>query len=137
MSTTVDASRAVSGLPTPPAREATTRASPPVAGSSQRAVVASSSDCGSGRPEVKSRSPEGVKIAPPSPFAERVRRRAGCCPLGSTSQSAVVYAVLSVESVDTEVTRRVPSWESTRPPTRGRATYWSRSVNGAGWSGAW
>jgi hypothetical protein len=91
---TVSAPRAVSGPETPPVGAAITRASPPWAGRSQSAdpdslVEPVDAPSGSGRAEVNRRSPDRVKTADDSPLAERVSRRAGASPAGSTSQRAV------------------------------------------------
>jgi hypothetical protein len=91
VSTATGASAATAAPSIPALRRAITRASAPSAGSSHSAAGVSSSDplaSGSGRAETNSRSPAEVKRAPRSPFVERVRRRAGVAPVGSTSQSA-------------------------------------------------
>ena len=120
--TTVPESAATWTSSMPPGREATTRASPPSAGSSHSSVSSvwsSSSSAGSGRAEVNSSEPSGRKAAPASPFALRVRRRAGRSPAGSVSQSAVTYLVRLEFSVCTAVTSRVPSGDRVRPAPRG------------------
>ncbi len=86
---TVPAWRATTTPPSPPGRWATVRASPPAAGRSHSAAGASSSLSSPGRTEENRRSPDGVNAAPDSPFAPRVRRRAGRRPVGSTSHNAV------------------------------------------------
>ena len=91
---TVSASVATSASKTPPGGVAMTRASPPWAGRSQRADVGSAPEpagapSGSGLAEVKRRSPERAKTADDSPFVERVSRRAGASPAGSSSHRAV------------------------------------------------
>ncbi len=124
LTTTVPDPAATSTWSTPPARVATTRASPPSAGSSQSRETSSSSssEAGSGRAEVNSSEPSGRNAAPPSPFALRVRRRAGRSPAGSTSHSAVTHLVRLGFSVWTAVTSRLPSGDSRSPAPRGRST---------------
>ncbi len=133
--TTVGARLAVTTPETPPGRTATTRASPPPAGSSHSAGFASSSlsvACGFGRALTNSSDPSGRNAAPDSPLALRVSRRAGRRPSGSTSHSAVTYFVRLGSRVATAVTSLVPSGLSVSPPVRGNATYASRSWKGPG-----
>src|SRR5665647_3570085 len=133
VNTTAGEDRAVRTACTPPGRDATIRASPPPAGSTHRAGVSPSPSSSAAsalrREDVKSRSPSGVKDAPVSPWALRVRRREGFARLGYPSHSAVWVLVPSWLSVATCVTSRDPSGESTRPEMRGRRTYSSRSVS--------
>lgn len=85
-------------------------------------TASSSGFSGSGRADVKKRSPFAANAAPASPFALRVMRRAGCSPWGSISHSAVPYSVPFALSVATVVTSRDPSGLSTSPLSRGIAT---------------
>ena len=120
--TTVPASLATTGGPIPPARVPTTWASP-AGGSRQSAAGASSAasaSSGSGRAEVKSRSPSGRNAGPDSPVP-RVSLRAGRSPAGSISHSAVRKRVRFGSGVATVVTSRAPSGDTARPANRGRS----------------
>ena len=120
--TTVSASLAAWTPPIPPARDKATRASPPSDGRIQRAFTGSASGLsGSGRAEVKYRSPLAANTAPASPLALRVIRRACLAPPGSTSHSAVQYSVPFAPRVATVVTSRAPSGLSVKPLTLGIA----------------
>src|SRR5664280_1241967 len=123
--TTVGAQRAVARPSTPPGGSATGRASPPPAGSSHSRVGSSTRSAffpaGSERLEVNTSEPSGRKAGAASPAADRVSRRSGRTPLGSSSHSAVTYLVRSGLSVPTDVTSRLPSGESASPAARGRA----------------
>src|SRR5690554_5165256 len=131
--TTAGEDRAVRTPRTPPGRDATIRASPPPAGMTHSAGTSEGSSVlaasALGREEVKRRSPSGVKAGPDSPWADRVRRRAGLARVGYTSHSAVCTLVASWLTVETWVTRREPSGERTSPDIRGRRMYSSRSWN--------
>src|SRR5688572_11787566 len=115
----------------PAGGSASRRASPPPAGRSHSADRSSRSSLffasGSGRAEVKRREPSGRKAPLLSPLAERVRRRGGASPAGSSCQRAVWNLVPSGATVETDVTRRDPSGERASPETRGRARKESRS----------
>jgi len=77
------------GHRTPPPGGAAKRcASPPLAGSRQSASFSprgfSAFASGSGRADVNNNDPSGVNVAPASPGAERVKRRAEESPCGSS-----------------------------------------------------
>src|SRR5207237_10637879 len=82
---------------------------------------------GSGRAEVNTTEPSGRKAAPVSPLAERVSRRGGAAPAGSSCHRAERNFVPSGATVATDVTRRDPSGESPTPEARGSASEVSRS----------
>ena len=118
--TALGASRAVFTSSTPPDGARTSTASPPAAGRLHNAAGGLSSSS-VGRTATNKTSPSEVNAGADSPLAPRVNRRAGRCPSGSTSQTAVTYSVrLSLSSL-TVVTTREPSGDTASPDTRGRA----------------
>ena len=132
-STTSPEPRATTRPESPPGRVATTRASPPPGGRAHSAPFGRSgpsATSGSGRADVNSSVPSGVKAPSFSPSTERVRRRAGRAPVGSTSHRAVTKRVASGSRVCRPVTSRVPSGDSSSPPVRGSAWKASRSAKG-------
>src|SRR5687767_12181968 len=116
---------------TPAGGSASRRASPPAAGRNHSAARSSRSSpflaWGSGRAEVKITDPSGRKAALDSPLAERVNRRGGASPAGSSCHRADWNLVPSGATVETDVTRRDPSGERASPATRGRVRKESRS----------
>jgi hypothetical protein len=116
-SSTVPAPAATTGPPMPPGCFARAWASPP-AGSRQSAASASSP---SPRVETNSREPSGRKAGEDSPRSDQVRRRAGCLPSGSISQSAGENRARIESGSSMLAIRRLPSGLSARPETRGSA----------------
>ncbi len=76
---------------------------------------------GSGRLEVKRSEPSRMKLPALSPGAERVSRRAGRRPDGSTSQRALAIFFPSGAGRATDTTSRFPSGERVSPERRGIA----------------
>ena len=114
--TVAAAARAVRTPSTPPGSASTSTASPPAAGNRHNDAGGLSSSS-VGRAATNRRSPSAVKVGDDSPFAPRVRRRAGCLPAGSSSHIALTNSVRFSLSSAIDVTTRDPSGDTARPDT--------------------